>query len=85
MPLSAQHMYLRFNTECLTVKQLFSVEDWLSLPKSQNNGDLTSSSALTALLTKLCNSTGNGYWQDKAISSVSALFRSQWIVCTSVG
>lgn len=85
MPLGVQHMYLRFDTERLTVKQLLSVEDWLSLPKSQNNGDLTSSSALTALLTELCNSTGNGYWQDKAVSSVSALFRSQWIVCTSVG
>lgn len=85
MLLGAQHTYLRFDTECLTVKQLLSVEDWLSLPKSQTNGDLTSSSALTALLAELCNTTGNGHWQDKAISSVSALFQAQWIVCTSVG
>ena len=72
--LGAQDMYLRFDTECLTVKQLLSVEDRLSLPKSQTNGDLTLSSALIALLAELCNTTGNGHWQDKAISSVSVLF-----------
>lgn len=85
LTLGAQPPHLRLNIDSLTVGKVLSGEDCLFLLHSPDNRAFTLSSALSSLLTGLCNGTGGGDQSDKASSSVSVLLQSQWLVCVSVG